>query len=580
MTAQFILIDHSLTGVGGHHHQYAMQILEAAYEVGWQTHLACGVAAETLPLPRGCKSCQALFPHPSYGKWSRLYDGRRQLRELDEPRVGRRFHPLTLARQLKLGWRRKLRSRQFADACQRLFETLKVGSGDQIFLPTMSEFDLLALAGFLEEAPIGLRQATWHLQFHVGYWDGRRCDAERQHGRLQFLTECFQAAATLQDRFDLRFYATTEVLAEQYNQLSVVRFQCLPYPAPVSETVSGGVAVERPLRVLTAGKPRDEKGTQHLPALAEELSDLLAEERVQLVVQTPNDPHWVGRLNRTAARQGAADSPVEIVPFPLAPEPYEQQLRQADIGLFLYDSDEYFARASGVLAELLARGKPVITPAGCWLSEQGSEAEEAYLNHWRREHGMLAPDAEHHVSVAADGTAAFLGCDWRPEWQGVLWRCETEQRQSPVRIEVQQQTEDGHWQEAVAFVTRSATVETTAYTPIAETTRALRIRLFPAFGGEPPQQIRLSRFHTPQSIEPPRLGSHNLAAADWRSAARLLREIVDNYDHYQRSAESFAVDWRERHHPQRTIEILTGRQAEPLQSLPSASSQPRSSRAA
>ena len=52
------------------------------------------------------------------------------------------------------------------------------------------------------------------------------------------------------------------------------------------------------------------------------------------------------------------------VKHPLSPEDYIDYIRQAGVGLFLYDSRRYFARCSGVLVEMLASGVPVIVPAG------------------------------------------------------------------------------------------------------------------------------------------------------------------------------------------------------------------------
>jgi hypothetical protein len=39
----------------------------------------------------------------------------------------------------------------------------------------------------------------------------------------------------------------------------------------------------------------------------------------------------------------------------------------------LYDADQYYARCSGVMVEMLKAGVPVIVPAACWMAEQIAE---------------------------------------------------------------------------------------------------------------------------------------------------------------------------------------------------------------
>jgi hypothetical protein len=40
LRAKFPLIDHSLKAIGGHHYDYALHILQAAEQVGFEIHLA------------------------------------------------------------------------------------------------------------------------------------------------------------------------------------------------------------------------------------------------------------------------------------------------------------------------------------------------------------------------------------------------------------------------------------------------------------------------------------------------------------------------------------------------------------
>ena len=42
-----------------------------------------------------------------------------------------------------------------------------------------------------------------------------------------------------------------------------------------------------------------------------------------------------------------------------------------------------------------------------------------------------------------------------------------------------------------------------------------------------------------------------------RSVQDLLRDMVDHYAHYRRTAEAFAPDWGERHSPAKVVQLLT-----------------------
>ena len=49
---------------------------------------------------------------------------------------------------------------------------------------------------------------------------------------------------------------------------------------------------------------------------------------------------------------------------------YADLVHSADIILLPYQADVYAARSSGILAEALAAGKPVVVPSGTWMSRQ------------------------------------------------------------------------------------------------------------------------------------------------------------------------------------------------------------------
>ncbi len=122
-------------------------------------------------------------------------------------------------------------------------------------------------------------------------------------------------------------------------------------------------------------------------AIAELWSDYFATGRLQLLIQTEAEnlplslparqrPQFVDRV----AQVETVDAPIVCVRGPLPAEEYAHLIQCADIGLFLYDSQRYYTRCSGVLLEMLCAGVPVIVPAGCWLSAQIAEEIYAHLD--------------------------------------------------------------------------------------------------------------------------------------------------------------------------------------------------------
>ncbi len=80
--------------------------------------------------------------------------------------------------------------------------------------------------------------------------------------------------------------------------------------------------------------------------------------------------------------------PVVYLPHPLERERYVELIRSTDIGLLFYDSRVYYGRRAGVLGELLACGKPVIVPAGCWLANQIQEPIFKYADQCSGQRGI------------------------------------------------------------------------------------------------------------------------------------------------------------------------------------------------
>ena len=100
--------------------------------------------------------------------------------------------------------------------------------------------------------------------------------------------------------------------------------------------------------------------------------DYLDTGKARFVVQSnPNPREGEGETAIARAELNCFPSPVVALHNePLSTEAYKDLLLGSHITLLPYEPIEYSARSSGILAESLAAGIPVIVPAGTWLSRQ------------------------------------------------------------------------------------------------------------------------------------------------------------------------------------------------------------------
>jgi hypothetical protein len=372
MTRKFVLIDHSMKDLGGHYYTYASCVLPAAERAGFQPVLAMHREFRDLPaLPPSWQS-HPIFRNKSYSQ---------------------RYIETGNANGTLGGWwsrtRNKWRARErqrlaesFAEDCATLMSKIALEEGDHVFFASASEIDLEGLAMFLQGASVEYRRIHWHLQFHLGIFEGRDPDYADQRPRREFMREMFLHALTRVPEHHIHLYCTTRELTAQYEYLGVAPFYTLPYPVhPLFLLPTPPKTSSDHVRIACLGHSRREKGYRELPIVVRKLwTDYLSKGRAQLVMQTRRRD-LMRALDSTVSDLGphSATPPVVYAPFPLDLERYAELVRSSDIGLLLYDSTRYYTRCSGVLLEMLSAGVPVIVPGGCWLSEQIHDENQRHL---------------------------------------------------------------------------------------------------------------------------------------------------------------------------------------------------------
>ncbi len=411
---KFVLIDHSLKDLGGHHYPYAYSVLAAAQHAGWQPVLATHRRfAQHSALPAEWR-VHALYTHESYSRHT--LDTQAQLNARPPGGSPARWQA---ARQW---WAMRMRQRlasRFARDCARLFELEPLGRGDLVFMATTSELDLSGLTAFLGRSGVGL-ESDWHLQFHFGVFHGREPDYPAQAIAVEAVRHSFVSSLSQSGPQRLHFYCTTEQLTAQYRRLGVAAFATLPYPVhELFRPRAVGRNPAAPLRIACLGHSRREKGYVQLPQLLQALwRDWFAVGRAQLVLQTRHrrPRRALERLVASLPAPSGAQAALDFAGFPLPLAAYAQLLASADIGLMLYDPTRYYARCSGVLLEMLCAGVPVLVPAGGWLADQIEVSNQHYLDEVALRAPASTPCPENGAIEVANGQQSLLiACQWRTD---------------------------------------------------------------------------------------------------------------------------------------------------------------------
>ncbi len=598
MTRLFI-IDQSLTQGGNHHFDYVRLLARSANSAGVRPVIATNrtldrAAAVSL---EQLGDVRPHFRQTVYTSLSYLAG----LAELRHTGPTRQTETSTGAGPLRRWWNNRRRARnvrarshwisRFAEDCESFFDGYILDESDQVFFTTMSELDLMGLAGFLSNQPRSLLP-TWHVQFHFGIYSGRPAEYERQSAARRLVHECFQSALARVPYHTLRFYATSSELLEQYREFRLVRFEPLPYPIEprLAENHSRIAPVDRPLRLTVAGAIRREKAQKQY------LGGLIAGLGNPRPGSIPVELHLQGADSRTFGRRAIlgrdADKivseadyrqRVHVHPHPLPDDRYRELISRSDIGLLYYDGRRYYARRAGILGEFLASGKPVIVPAGSWLSRQVSESVFRHIE-------QVTRCSRQVESVSVDQTARD-SCSNVPLARGVI---SFDQLRNPFRCWYEPLT-SGRWQNVVVrfrwqwprereeFVNITVRFFDEAQALTGETRQILSRR---EVGGESLAMFRcpagmarcefvfrnayndssitlgnaeFSFLDSGSETEIP-LSSVGMIVADPTELAAAVDEIARHYSHYLRSAVDYAETHAPLHDPDCTLDALLDRQ--------------------
>ena len=369
---QFFVIDHSIFKIGDHHLTYAKAILEQVERCGYQPILATHMQFPNRDLVPPNWHVHSVFPFTTYSFFAVDF----QYFTYNSPFILRLLgllnrHPmdpfrpdvrcgnyLTRACRWIYGGVAKIWVNRFVRACEDLFERHPPQPHDHIFLPTVSEFDVVGVVELMKRHD-WTRRVTWHMQFHFPFLTSPNLDREVESKKLAAMKRHFEGLLQRVPKHQIRWYCTNCTLADQFNRTETADFEWLPYPISVpAHRPLRQRSNSRPLRVLCALSWRREQGADQIHNLVRQIAKgLLATGRIELHVPVAKP------MKFTSLSSAAAEAIVQL-PINVPEDEYWDRLFRADIGLFLYNSGRYYARFSGIQGEMHCAGVPIILPSG------------------------------------------------------------------------------------------------------------------------------------------------------------------------------------------------------------------------
>jgi hypothetical protein len=459
----------------------------------------------------------------------------------------------------------------FAKDTYRLFRKISLQEGDIVFIPTLSEYDMLGLLGYMKKHKAS-KQASWHLLFRRNIFEGREPSYNMQFERLSLLRKKFLKFSIESGDHRVKFYTDTDKLTAQYNYLRTVKFVTLPIPINEELQTESVRIPPRTLRAVYIGDARREKGYQFLPRLARGVyRDFLEKGRLELIAQSnfsfDKDVYRYNADVVLAKKQlQYFYKGVTIIDHPLSTSEYKNLVLSSDIGILMYDRNNYYARSSGAFVEYLGIGVPVIVTSGSWMADQLANFIYAYhqelvkrpdisvvqrVEHydwWHVSEGYLLPSngtltmGGHqqplYCHVERDPQANHVLLSFRfatPGLQGVYVTVQlTEWDLEGYKIRTQRQT-----------IGKSEQHPSSCLFRLTDGCDSISLSFHNAFDNS---LIGLKdivlEYLAPSSCEIP-LSSVGLIVDDVEDAIEAIGEIVNYYPHYLQTAQAVRKQWNE-----------------------------------
>jgi hypothetical protein len=265
----------------------------------------------------------------------------------------------------RMQWSFEERSQRFLDILHAQIDA-DLTANDCVLITVSTQLEAHALTRWLQELPRDKKPWIVILILSDRWNRSGREEYERQTAEFGILHAAI-SSLTPEDAHRLIFCTLTNLLAEELSDLLGTKVDVAPIPLEYGDPGLYSSAKPNPHVpcVAVLGGTRREKGSYLVPDIVRACRSHV---QVEFLVHLANDTLTTEEAEKLAY---IAEEPhVTVIREPMSLPEYNAALNSADIGLFPYEIIPYRKRNSGVFAEAVAYGKPVVAPRGTWMAEQ------------------------------------------------------------------------------------------------------------------------------------------------------------------------------------------------------------------
>lgn len=345
---RILIVEEALRDREGHWFEYNRATKAALQEVG---DIDVAMLGNITMEPSVASELDAV-PHFRYTVWDQIYN---------QPQAWRRY--LGILRHNK---------RLYSDLARYLKRSQPY---DTVFAPTVVLHHLVGYHRIAKRFGGGrLQQLVLLIRNNIALYDSQGNRTFRSTAR--FWKWAIQRFRPLIAAGRVRFVTDSERLADEYEELTGIRFEVLPHPSLVGmstghvEAPIGDDDTLKTLKIFLPGPARHEKGVARLLEATKLLADKTLERKIEITLQWrepfelpdgssigPNDIHNYESENVS----------FRIIREPLSSDGYLKELNDADAIILPYRREVYYARISGVAVEAMMLGKPLLFTADTWI---------------------------------------------------------------------------------------------------------------------------------------------------------------------------------------------------------------------
>ncbi len=373
--SNWVIVDSALKGVGGHNFTYTQIVREALRARGIEPQVLVNKAVPD-------EFASEFGFRPSFDKGAYDFPAPGALSSVST------WHSWAIAFERELG-------------------TVMPTAIDSVFSHTLGEFELEAWARFAPRLPretslvLLLRTTPGYLR--MPWW--RR----RLHPYFRHRPACLRSLrASLGPRF--RAVTDSEELSADLRSIYAGPVETFPIPIDrLVKTCSREVSAWRSsaLTLGYLGDARAGKGFGLMPTVARAI---LPASNIRLLLQCvmPGDPGSAFEKARALLKDYESRG-VELVETRLSREDYASLVAAMDIVLVPYTGPGYRESTSGIFAEAVATGKPVVVPSETWMAAELGRGQGAGIVYARADALGLARASQEaitqHSRLAEQATA-------------------------------------------------------------------------------------------------------------------------------------------------------------------------------